>query len=129
MKKIILLLLLSFSLIAKGQQSDSSKISVEQLKDAILFMRDNNKSCHKQFSDGITISVLGAATIFVSPFCTKTVYSSGRSYIDNHGRNTVFVIGSLIELTGLIMIADAHKFIGRNGHWKFTGNSVILDWQ
>lgn len=71
MKKIILLLLLSFSLIAKGQQSDSSKINVEQLKDAILFMRDNNKSCHKQFSDGITISVLGAATILFLHFALR----------------------------------------------------------
>lgn len=130
MKKFLFALALLSSVIAKSQELDSTKVTLQQLKDAVVFMRENDKHCHRQFSDGATVAVLGAAAMFVSPFCSRTVHDAdGVSHKDYEVRNIVFVAGSLIELAGIVTIVDSHKFIGRNGHWKFTGNSIVLDWK
>lgn len=131
MKKTILYLILLISNNCIAQDStaikqDSTAIKLNQMKQGIIYMRDNLYQCHEQFKTGLLESFIGSAFITTGVLLeadpNKSNYDSAKDL-----KNAAIIIGGIIGLFGVATMIDSHKYIKRAGDWKFEGNAITYN--
>lgn len=123
MKKllIILAILPAFSF----AQVDTTKMRANQAQVALIYMRDNLNQAHKQYRTGSSLFYGGLVLTGVGVLIPVSEDENGTK--DYGTRNFTIGIGALFSLIGSIVMIDSHKYIGRAGKWKFSGNSITYD--
>ncbi len=116
MKKLILIIFLS-PLFAHSQ-IDSTEIKIAQLKSGIIYMRDNLKKCHSEFSTGMSISFAGMFVGIASVAITTDK--------EKDLRDILLIAGGGLTIIGSVIMWDSHKYIGRAGNFRFSSNSISL---
>lgn len=86
-----------------------------KISDELLNMRTDFTNCHKEFKTGLFF--IGGG-IFITALGTTNLFSYG-------GSSPITIIGGLVSLTGIIIITDSHKWIGRAGI-GIGGNGVVV---
>lgn len=115
MKRIILLSAFIGFLSSASAQTDSTAIKLEQLRTGMIYMRENFKKSHNEFSIGLAGVFLGGAV------------SATSLALEGDSKTRFIVIGSFLSTVGMFVMLDSHKFIGRAGSWKFTPTSIAVD--
>lgn len=116
MKKLIIL----FTLVhcqTQAQQVDSTQIKIEQIKKALNYMAGNLESAHDEYRAGIIC--LGIGTVATTG---GIIWLSSAKENSRNTPTILTILGGALQLAGSICIIDSHKFIGRAGSWRFSGN-------
>jgi hypothetical protein len=122
MKRILSTFLLIHVISICLAQTDSTEYKLHQLKQGMIYMRENFNECHKEFRAGMITSFVGVA-VSVGGAVTKPSERIDGS--KNYTLQTILLIGgSAVSLIGMIVVIDSHKYIGRAGNWQFNGNSI-----
>lgn len=105
MNKHLLVLVISLSFISSKAQSKIDTIPKQvKIQDEFIYMRKCLKKAHKQYSDGLVISLTGL-----------TMAAGFSLYKDPNKRVFFTYLGSGLMLTGSIIMIDSNKWLGRAG--------------
>jgi hypothetical protein len=122
MKKLLVIIAILISGTCIAQQSDSTiNVSVEQLKQSLIFMRTNLDKFEKKNSLGVEIAIMGAAST-IGGFAFDNNSKDPNTKTDKDP----FIIGGVAAfLVGVAISMDSHKYIVRAGRWKFSPAGTI----
>lgn len=105
MKKLIIVGLLCFPFLMKGQDTISRK-EFNQFKNDLTYVKENLNRSHEEFKKGTIL--IGCGLTFSS-----LVFTTNPS--DYKMQRTILVIGGLMTATGVIFQIDSHRWIGKAG--------------
>lgn len=114
MKKLLLLLIL-ISGHSLAQQADTSmNARVQRIENNIEYLKQQLTNAHGQFRIGATSLLIG---------CASTAWAAISKQPDDT-RQAFLVCGSVLELLGMGIMIDSHKFIGRAGMLEINYDSI-----
>lgn len=102
MRLIVLCLLLTQ--FCKAQSADSLRIAI--IENKIHTIQLNLDKCHKEHNVGVGLALAGSILTTLA----STQIESKKYHYQN---NIIMLIGSTVTFSGLWLIFDSHKYIGR----------------
>ena len=76
----------------------------------------NLKASGREYTAGIACSIIGGCGLALA------ANTEGRS-----PRSTYFIAGGMVSIVGAVFLITSRYSIAKAGKWRFTPNSVVLD--
>lgn len=111
MSKIIVLLLISLS--CHGQTLQELKAQIDVTQGQVNQIRLNLDKCHRQYQAGVAITAIAIVLTTVVALTPNEDTFEGQKV--NHTKEYVMGAGSVLSLSGMIVIINSHKYLSWNG--------------